>query len=90
MHVHNLLKERLPIESRTLKEPALHSIFFFSLLQMMPNKYFKNAIRLFACVTKQRTGSDKLIDCLTASCKAFSLANGKGKGTNGLVIVSLD
>jgi hypothetical protein len=28
--------------------------------------------------------------CLTAACKALSLANAKGKGTNGLVIGSLD
>ncbi len=29
-------------------------------------------------------------DCLTAACKAFSLANTKGKGINELVIRSLD
>ena len=27
---------------------------------------------------------------MTAACKAFSLANAKGKGANGLVIRSLD
>ena len=31
-----------------------------------------------------------LLECLTAACKALSLANGKGKGTNGLEIGSLD
>jgi len=31
-----------------------------------------------------------LRECLTAACKALSLANAKGKGTNGLVIGSLD
>ncbi len=31
-----------------------------------------------------------LLQCLTAACKALSLANGKGKGTNGLEIGSLD
>jgi hypothetical protein len=30
------------------------------------------------------------LECLTAACKAFSLANAKGKGINGLVIGSLD
>ena len=29
-------------------------------------------------------------ECLTAACKAFSLANAKEKGTDGLVIRSLD
>jgi hypothetical protein len=60
MHLHDLPKQRLLTAPRTLQEAALHLIFFFSSLQVMPNKYFKNAIRLFACVTKQRTGSDKL------------------------------
>jgi len=41
MHLHGLPKERLPTALRTSKELALHSIFFFSSLQMMPNKYFK-------------------------------------------------
>ncbi len=31
-----------------------------------------------------------LRECLTAGCKAFSLANGKGTGTNDWVIKSLD
>ena len=31
-----------------------------------------------------------LLECLTAACKALSLANAKGKGTNGSVIRSLD
>jgi len=31
-----------------------------------------------------------VLDCLTAACKALSLANAKGKGTNGSVIRSLD
>jgi hypothetical protein len=31
-----------------------------------------------------------LLECLTAACKALSLANSKGKGTNGLVIGALD
>jgi hypothetical protein len=31
-----------------------------------------------------------VLECLTAACKALSLANGKGKGTNGLEIGSLD
>ena len=31
-----------------------------------------------------------VLECLTAACKALSLANAKGKGTNGLVIRSLD
>jgi hypothetical protein len=29
-------------------------------------------------------------ECLTAACKAFSLANAKGKGINELVVRSLD
>ncbi len=29
-------------------------------------------------------------ECVTAGCKAFSLANGKGTGTNDWVIRSLD
>jgi hypothetical protein len=41
-------------------------------------------------VTKQRHGSDKLCKCLIAGCKAFSLANVKGTGTNDWVIKSLD
>ncbi len=32
----------------------------------------------------------RMLECLTAACKALSLANGKGKGANGLVIGSLD
>ena len=32
----------------------------------------------------------RMWDCLTAACKAFSLANAKGKGINELVIRSLD
>jgi hypothetical protein len=32
----------------------------------------------------------QLWECLIAACKAFSLANGKGKGTNDRVIKSLD
>jgi hypothetical protein len=39
--LHGLPKERVSIAPRTSKEPALHSFFFFSLLRMMPNKYFK-------------------------------------------------
>jgi hypothetical protein len=31
-----------------------------------------------------------LCECLTASCKAFNLANVKGMGTSDLVIRSLD
>jgi hypothetical protein len=31
-----------------------------------------------------------MLECLTAACKAFSLANAKGKGVNELVIRSLD
>ncbi len=31
-----------------------------------------------------------MCECLTAACKAFSLANGKGTGTNDWVIKSLD
>jgi len=31
-----------------------------------------------------------VLECLTAACKALSLANAKGKGTNRLVIRSLD
>jgi hypothetical protein len=53
--------------------------------------YFLNSVSFcFACVTQQRHGSDKLRECLTAACKAFSLANGKGTGTNDWVIRSLD
>ncbi len=37
-----------------------------------------------------RVRSDKLWGCLTAACKAFNLANAKEKGTDGLVIRSLD
>ena len=32
----------------------------------------------------------RLLECLTAACKALSLANAKGNGTDGLVIRSLD
>jgi hypothetical protein len=32
----------------------------------------------------------ELWECLTAGCKAFSFANGKGMGTNDWVIKSLD
>ncbi len=32
----------------------------------------------------------QLLECLTAACKTLSLANAKGKSTNGLVIRSLD
>jgi hypothetical protein len=35
----------------------------------------------FACVTQQRHGSDKLWECVTAGCKALSLANGKEMDT---------
>jgi hypothetical protein len=35
-------------------------------------------------------GGAMVLECLTAACKALSLANVKGKGTNGLVIGSLD
>jgi hypothetical protein len=41
MHLNDLPKERLPTALRTSKETALHSIFFFSSLRMMPNKYLK-------------------------------------------------
>jgi hypothetical protein len=41
MHLNDLPKERLPMAPRISKEPALHSIFFFLSLRMMPNKYFK-------------------------------------------------
>ncbi len=34
--------------------------------------------------------SNLVWECLTAACKAFSLANGKGMGTNDWVIRSLD
>ena len=34
-------QEILPTAPRTSEEPALHSIFFFSSLRMMPNKYIK-------------------------------------------------
>ena len=30
----------------------------------------------------------KVLECFTAACKAFSLANAKEKGTDGLVIRS--
>ncbi len=63
--------------------------FAFHCFEWCPINIY-NAIRLFACVTKQRTGSDKLRESLTAACKAFSLANAKEKGTDGLVIRSLD
>jgi len=36
------------------------------------------------------TMSPKMRECLTADCKAFSLANAKEKGNDGLVIRSLD
>jgi hypothetical protein len=32
----------------------------------------------------------QLWECVTAGCKAFSLTNGKGMGTNDWVIKSLD
>ena len=44
--------------------------------------------------TKQRnvaeTRARAVLSCLTAACKAFSLADAKEKGTDGLVIRSLD
>ena len=64
--------------------------FSFHCFKWHPINIKKNAIRLFACVTKHRTGFDKLWECLTAAdaCNAFSLANATGKGTDGLVIRS--
>ena len=41
MHLNVLPKERLPTALKTSKEPALHSIFFFSSLWMMLNNFFK-------------------------------------------------
>ena len=47
-----------------------------------------------ACRTRQTStmslGFRPMLECLTAACKALSLANAKGKGTNGSVIRSLD
>jgi len=39
---------------------------------------------------KLKSTRPPLLECLTAACKALSLANAKGMGTNGLVIRSLD
>jgi hypothetical protein len=82
-----LPKERVPKATRTWKELSLH----FNLLLFNASIIFLNAVSFrFACVTQQRHGSDKLWECLTAGCKAFSLMNGKGTGTNDWVIKSLD
>ena len=48
-----------------------------------------DVVRMSDC-TKVYSEPWTLLECLTAACKALSLANGKGKGTNGLVIGSLD
>jgi hypothetical protein len=77
----------LPKAPRTWKELSLQ----FNLLLFNASIIFLNAVSFcFACATQQRHGSDKLWECLTAGCKAFSLANGKGTGTNDWVIRSLD
>ncbi len=39
---------------------------------------------------KRQSPAPSLRECLTAACKAFSLANAKGKGVDELVIKSLD
>jgi hypothetical protein len=82
-----LPKERLQSALRTSKELALHSFLPFNCCSII----FLNAVSFgFACVTQQRHGSDKLCECLTAACKAFSLANVMGTGTNDWVIKSLE
>jgi hypothetical protein len=87
MYLHDLLKERLQSTPGALKELSLQ----FNLLRFNASIIFLKAVSFcFACVTQQRYGSDKLWECLTAGCKAFSLANGKGMGTNDWVIKSLD
>jgi hypothetical protein len=89
MHLHKLPKEIVPIAPRTWTEQSLQfavTSFFFS-----ASIIFFNVVSVqFACVTQQRYESDKLWECLIAACKAFSLANAKGKDINGLVIRSLD
>ncbi len=89
MNAFALLAERKSaISTKNFKRAG---IAFISFLQLLFNNYLKNAVSFcFACVTQQRHGSDKLCECLTAGCKAFSLANGKGTGTNDWVIRSLD
>jgi hypothetical protein len=37
-----------------------------------------------------RAVASAMWECVTAACKAFSLANAKGKGVDELVIKSLD
>ncbi len=81
-------KERLPKAPRTWKGLSLQ---FNPFRVNCCSIFFLNAVSVqFACVTLQRHGSDKLLECLTAACKAFSLANAKGMGTNDWVIRSLD
>ncbi len=54
--------------------------------------YIFNAVSVFDLLVQlsKELGSDTLRGCLTATCKAFSLANAKRKGVNELVIRSLD
>jgi hypothetical protein len=89
MNAFALLAERKSaISTKNFKRAA---IAFISFLQLLFNKYLKNALSFhFACATQQKHGSDKLWECVTAGCKAFSLANGKGTGSNDWVIKSLD
>jgi hypothetical protein len=56
-----LPKEKLPTESRTLKEPTLHSMLCFSLLQMMPNKITLKRNQMI-CLSKDSLESG-LINC---------------------------
>jgi hypothetical protein len=79
MHLHDSPKERVPKAPRTWKQLSLQFNLF---LQLLFNKILNAVSFCFACVTQQRHGSDKLWECLTAGCKAFSLANVKGTGTN--------
>jgi hypothetical protein len=87
MNAFVLLAERKSaISTKNFKRAG---IAFISFLQLLFNKFLNAVSFRFASVTLQRHGSDKLCECLTAGCKAFSLVNGKGMGTNDWVIRSL-
>jgi hypothetical protein len=71
MHLNDLPKERVQIAPRTSKELALHSFLWWSLLSKWCPINILKRNQIICFVTKWRTGSDKLWECLTA-CKALT------------------
>ncbi len=61
-------------------DPAL-CIYLGAYLMCIDNKHLTDKV-------PRGNGTLCLWECLTAVCKALSLANAKGKGTDGLVIRS--